>query len=363
MFNIAQSHIHANILQDWLRRTSFLRFILNDKMIWIIYFDTSSYRSIQFQSHQVQLKEPLPEHLKIKKSKSNEQALQRIKCKLNASTNSEITARILQPDISKHKTTGKRKRPQQPAAGNRIKLNSFFPGSKQRMPKILYLCPNYQTVQNMVTFKEFFSFKKNGFFWLNLAGMIILSVAAVFGTLAWLDSYTHHGESHVVPDVKNKTVTAAHAALRSQLLKGTVTDSVYIKGMPNGIVLEQKPASGARVKEGRMVYLMVTTTDVPVVKLPDLIDNSSFRQAEAKLKAMGFRLTEPEFVVGEQDWIYGIKYRGRLLKTNDPIPHEALLTLCVGNIALRDSLSNDSTQIGIESTRLEDQPQVDESWF
>ena len=97
MFNIAQSHIHANILQDWLRRTSFLRFILNDKMIWIFYFDTSSYRSIQFQSHQVQLKEPLPEHLKIKKSKSNEQALQRIKCKLNASTNSEITARILQP--------------------------------------------------------------------------------------------------------------------------------------------------------------------------------------------------------------------------------------------------------------------------
>ena len=360
---IPNSGIHANILQDWLRRTSFLRFILNDKMIWIFYFDTSSYRSIQFQSHQVQLKEPLPEHLKIKKSKSNEQALQRIKCKLNASTNSEITARILQPDISKHKTTGKRKRPQQPAAGNRIKLNSFFPGSKQRMPKILYLCPNYQTVQNMVTFKEFFSFKKNGFFWLNLAGMIILSVAAVFGTLAWLDSYTHHGESHVVPDVKNKTVTAAHAALRSQLLKGTVTDSVYIKGMPNGIVLEQKPASGARVKEGRMVYLTVTTTDVPVVKLPDLIDNSSFRQAEAKLKAMGFRLTEPEFVVGEQDWIYGIKYRGRLLKTNDPIPHEALLTLCVGNTALRDSLSNDSTQIGIESTRLEDQPQVDESWF
>lgn len=231
------------------------------------------------------------------------------------------------------------------------------------MPKILYLCPNYQTVQNMVTFKEFFSFKKNGFFWLNLAGMIIVSVSAVFGTLAWLDSYTHHGESHVVPDVKNKTVTAAHAALRSQLLKGTVTDSVYIKGMPNGIVLEQKPASGARVKEGRMVYLTVTTTDVPVIKLPDLIDNSSFRQAEAKLKAMGFRLTEPEFVVGEQDWIYGIKYRGRLLKTNDPIPHEALLTLCVGNTALRDSLSNDSTQIAIEPTGLEEQPQVDESWF
>lgn len=215
----------------------------------------------------------------------------------------------------------------------------------------------------MVTLKEFFSLKKNGFFWLNLAGMIIVALVAVFGTLSWLDSYTHHGESHVVPDVKNKTVTEATATLESQRLKATVTDSVYIKGMPNGIVLEQKPANGARVKEGRMVYLTVTTTDVPLVKLPDLIDNSSFRQAEAKLKAMGFRLTEPEFVSGEQDWIYGIKYRGRTLKTGDPVPNEALLTLCVGNIALRDSLATDSTLINLEPTTANDQPQVDESWF
>lgn len=215
----------------------------------------------------------------------------------------------------------------------------------------------------MVTLKEFFSFKKNGFFWLNLAGMIIVALTAVFGTLSWLDSYTHHGESHIVPDVANKTVTEATAALETQCLKATVTDSVYIKGMPNGIVLEQKPAKGARVKEGRMVYLTVTTTDVPLVKLPDLIDNSSFRQAEAKLKAMGFRLTEPEFVSGEQDWIYGIKYRGRLLKAGDPVPNEALLTLCVGNIALRDSLATDSMQLNLEPATAEDQPQVDESWF
>ena len=193
--------------------------------------------------------------------------------------------------------------------------------------------------------------------------MIIVALVAVFGTLSWLDNYTHHGESHVVPDVTNKTVAEATTALESQRLKATVTDSVYIKGMPNGIVLEQKPANGARVKEGRMVYLTVTTTDVPLVKLPDLIDNSSFRQAEAKLKAMGFRLTEPEFVSGEQDWSYGIKSRGRLLKAGDPIPNEALLTLCVGNIALRDSLATDSIQLNLEPATTEDQPQVDESWF
>ena len=118
---------------------------LNDKMTLYFYLRYILLTALsQFQSHQVQLKEPLPEHLKIKKSKSNEQALQRIKCKLNASTNSEITARILQPDISKHKTTGKESAPQQPAAGNRIKLNSFFPEASKECPKY---CIFVQTIK------------------------------------------------------------------------------------------------------------------------------------------------------------------------------------------------------------------------
>ena len=103
---------------------------------------------------------------------------------------------------------------------------------------------------------------------------------------------------------------------------------------------------------------------VPLVKLPDLIDNSSLRQAEAKLKAMGFKLTEPEYVSGEQDWIYGIKYRGRNLVSGDKVPNEAMLTLCVGNTAIRDSLAMDSTQITIDmNSSANSEAEVDDSWF
>ena len=42
----------------------------------------------------------------------------------------------------------------------------------------------------MVTFKEFFSFKSNRFFWLNLVAMIIVVIAIALGTLQWLDNYT-----------------------------------------------------------------------------------------------------------------------------------------------------------------------------
>lgn len=216
----------------------------------------------------------------------------------------------------------------------------------------------------MITLKEFFSFKKNRFFWLNLIAMIVVVIGACWGTLLWLDHYTHHGEAYVVPNVKNKTLGEAQQALHNQKLEGLVVDSSYVKGLPDGMVLDQNPVGGARVKEGRTIYLTITTSKVPLVKLPDLIDNSSLRQAEAKLKAMGFRLTEPEYVSGEQDWIYGIKYRGRNLMSGDKVPHEAILTLCVGNTAIRDSLAMDSTQLMIsEGAPANSEAEVDDSWF
>lgn len=216
----------------------------------------------------------------------------------------------------------------------------------------------------MITLKEFFSFKKNRFFWLNLIAMIVVVIGACWGTLLWLDHYTHHGEAYVVPNVKNKTLGEAQQALHNQKLEGLVVDSSYVKGLPDGMVLDQNPVGGARVKEGRTIYLTITTSKVPLVKLPDLIDNSSLRQAEAKLKAMGFRLTEPEYVSGEQDWIYGIKYRGRNLVSGDKVPHEAMLTLCVGNTAIRDSLAMDSTLINMNmNSSADSEAEVDDSWF
>lgn len=216
----------------------------------------------------------------------------------------------------------------------------------------------------MVTLKNFFSFKNNRFFWLNIIAMIIVIVVAVFGTLWGLDLYTHHGESYVVPNVKNKNLDQAQLLLGQQHMQGIVIDSNYVKELPAGIVLDQAPTGGMRVKEGRTIYLTINTNEVPKIKIPDVIDNSSMRQAAAKLKAMGFKLTEPEMVAGEQDWVYGIKYRGRELKAGDKVPSEALLTLCIGSTQMRDSLSMDSLNMQIEMNSSENEaPTVDDSWF
>ena len=216
----------------------------------------------------------------------------------------------------------------------------------------------------MIGFKDFFSFRKNKLFWINIIGIIVVLIIITLGTLVWLDSYTRHGEAHIVPDVKNKNIVEAEMILNESTMKCVVVDSNYVKGVPEGMVLEQIPVAGAKVKEGRTIYLTITTTSVPLVQLPDIIDNSSIRQAEAKLKSMGFKLTDPELVPGEQDWIYGINYRGRDLKSGDKVPNEAMLTLCVGDTHLRDSLAMDSTYIDMKSIpQSDEEAKVDDSWF
>ena len=103
----------------------------------------------------------------------------------------------------------------------------------------------------MITLKEFFSFKKNRFFWLNLIAMIVVIIGVCWGTLLWLDSYTHHGEAYMVPNVKNKTLNEAQQALSNQKLKGLVIDSSYVKGVPDGMVLDQKSGRGSTREGGK----------------------------------------------------------------------------------------------------------------
>lgn len=213
----------------------------------------------------------------------------------------------------------------------------------------------------MISLKDFFSFKKNRAFWLNLIAMPIVVVAVIIGVLNWLDEYTHHGQSIIVPNVKGLPIKQAENEFGKKNLKVVVVDSNFVKGMPAGAVLEQKPEGGAKVKTGRTVYLTINTAEMPKVSIPDIIDNSSYRQAEARLRALGFKLTAPEYISGEKDWVYGVKYQDKELLSGEKIPREAVLTLCIGDDDLKsDSLRTDSLIVGTDKNA---DPVIDESWF
>lgn len=80
-----------------------------------------------------------------------------------------------------------------------------------------------------MTIKEFFSFKANRFFWINIIAMVVVAVLIVVGTLKGLDIYTRHGEAVIVPDVKGMSVSEAEKMFRNHGLTCVVSDSSYVK--------------------------------------------------------------------------------------------------------------------------------------
>lgn len=216
-----------------------------------------------------------------------------------------------------------------------------------------------------MTIKKFFSFRQNRFFWINILIMVFVAGGLLFGVLKGLDIYTRHGQAVVVPDVKGMSVGEADKLFRNRGLICVVSDSSYVKNLPAGCILEYNPVAGQKVKEGRTIYLTINTLKVPLKTIPDVADNSSLRQAEARMLASGFKLAEIEYVAGEKDWVYGVKYKGRQLTIGERVPMGATLTLMVGNGG-DDPLEADSlgTVTSSESEPVSSgKSAADESWF
>ena len=57
-----------------------------------------------------------------------------------------------------------------------------------------------------MTIKEFFSFRQNKFFWVNLIAMIVVVALVLFGVLKGLDIYTRHGEAVVAVSYTHLTL-------------------------------------------------------------------------------------------------------------------------------------------------------------
>jgi beta-lactam-binding protein with PASTA domain len=165
----------------------------------------------------------------------------------------------------------------------------------------------------------------------NLLAMVIVAVILVIVTFRWMKSYTLHGQYITVPDVTGMYEEEARQALSIAGLNYEISDYKFDKMMVEGGVIEQKPKSGAFVKQGRKIYLTLNSGKEPLKAVPDVADNSSLRAAESKLKAAGFKLTEPEYVDGDLDWVYEIRYLGEEIKAGTEIPEGSTLTIVAGN--------------------------------
>lgn len=189
--------------------------------------------------------------------------------------------------------------------------------------------------------KDFFKKFTSWMLWLNLLGMVLFVVLLLFGVKWWLGYYTHHGEQIEVPDLYSMDYRDATALVEERGLQIVVNDSTYIKELPAGCVVVQSPAKGMSVKEGRMIYVTINSLTIPRVRIPDIVDNCGYREAQARLQALEFRVMPPKLIDGEKDLVYGILMDGRNVRAGDMVARESQLTLIIGNGAYGDDAYGD----------------------
>lgn len=179
----------------------------------------------------------------------------------------------------------------------------------------------------MAFFKKLFS----AYLWGNLLAMAAVAALVLFLLWKGLALYTNHGETVDVPSLVGMQESDALYTLERLGLRGLVADSAFNKRKPTGCILDQLPAAGAKVKAGREIRLTINSAQTPTLPLPDVADNSSLREAQAKLTAMGFKLGPVEYIPGDKDWVYGVKSRGRNVYSGERVPLDVPLILQVGN--------------------------------
>lgn len=178
---------------------------------------------------------------------------------------------------------------------------------------------------------------------LNCLGMILVVVLFFFGALAFIDFYTLHGEEVEVPRLTGVSEQIAYSKLKALGLKAEVRDTGYVHKAAPFEVLEQSIKPGTKIKPGRTIYLTINSNGSKRIELPDLADNCSRREAEDKLKTLGFKLGATEFIIGDPDWVYEVKVNGKTVKAGTRISVDLPITLVVGKGGLEDEYNgNDS---------------------
>lgn len=178
---------------------------------------------------------------------------------------------------------------------------------------------------------------------LNCLGMILVVVLFFFGALAFIDFYTLHGEEVEVPKITGVSEQIAYSKLKALGLKAEVRDTGYVHKAAPFEVLEQSIKPGTKIKPGRTIYLTINSNGSKRIELPDLADNCSRREAEDKLKTLGFKLGATEFIIGDPDWVYEVKVNGKTVKAGTRISVDLPITLVVGKGGLEDEYNgNDS---------------------
>ena len=169
------------------------------------------------------------------------------------------------------------------------------------------------------------------FFVQALAALAILAVLGYF-FVHWLTFTTDHGHEITVPNLAKLTEEQVEEKLDELDLDYVLLDSVdYNSDYPKFSVVEQDPLPGAKVKEGRKVYIKINASGFSSVRIPDLIQKT-YREAVPTLKALGLEEGMITYIPNlGKDMVLEMRCKGRNLKVGDHVLKASKIDLVLGD--------------------------------
>lgn len=176
-----------------------------------------------------------------------------------------------------------------------------------------------------MSFKEFLQSRS---FWKHfILANAVVAVLLVLG-MVFLNFYTLHDSKVEVPDFKGLFIKDLDKFVEGHNLSFEVVDSVYNMQKEKGTVIEQDPAPGSTVKEGRTIYLTVNAMLNQKVKMPDLVD-LSLRQATSLLETYGLKVGSIRYTEGLPPVIEQL-YKGRRIAPGTMVDKGSAIDLVAG---------------------------------
>lgn len=160
---------------------------------------------------------------------------------------------------------------------------------------------------------------------------ILVAIVITVLILYFLKSYTKHGESVAVPDLKGLYLEEAQKLLESNDLYIEVIDSVYVHDKPLATIIEQVPSTKSVVKKNRAIFVIVNKKQVKKVPLPE-VNDLSYRQAVALINSVGLNIANVVYQPSEyKDLVIDVMIDSVSISPGAKLADGTYLTLVVGS--------------------------------
>ena len=121
------------------------------------------------------------------------------------------------------------------------------------------------TLIEFVKSKQFF--KNLG--WMAIVFLVILIIAFVL-----LNLYTRHGAEYIMPKIEGTYINDVKDVEGMEHFEVVVIDSLFTPGEKAGKIVSQDPQAGSKIKKGRKVYVVITSSTGEPIPMPNCKDLS-----------------------------------------------------------------------------------------